>query len=831
MPLDSTLEGDEELVQWRSMTELDVEVETAAGRESFVRICRSKGDDGHEVLNPPTHTHTNKRYPRSSLSSLTLSLLSTISHFHCDQFRFTHSLAVFSQFVITQVHVTPFASMDPVEVLPPWVPEDDLLLKNAVEVGASLESLAKGAVRFSRRYSVTELRDRWRSLLYDADVSAAASVSMANLELAKLGGGGSKEGSGEGGGRKRKVPSIRKQYYAMQKRLGRHRQGVSVEKSAVGCEGKESVVIDGNLNNDVNHLVVNNLISYENYAGLEGVGVEQSHSMSDVPLWKTIEDVSVPAMPVQVDVLESKDHCSEARVKLSDGLNLKGKCANGALNAPDAVLEGDGTHISDSLLDLTNEDGLIFMDIDGKDVSAADKPCYNVDSLLLSSPCDIQDNDDSDVHESQKLDAETKLAMPSSSSSARLEVVPNLLGSSHGDQHDVSDSGNNVGSSATPQSPHLEHCEEFMICMLNTEDPDVPCNDNADVSIVVPHSVALKSQTIVKEVGYSESAISNLRRNEPDRSLKKEDICSHSFATSQTVRQGIVPNVNSSYPPVGVILKTENRGGNSISAVSRQSSNVNVNINPSHSKLVRANVMPASDTHMKQEEINAPVYAHTKIEEHKALPKSETKPLSLDKEEVDFDDDDDDNDDDDNDDSNYEIPYFSDAETMILEMDLCPTDQDTNASREVLRYQHEGTKRTIMRLEQGAQSVMGRAITSRGALAVLYGRILKKYIKKSEVILGRATDDVRVDIDLGKEGQEANKISRRQALIKMQANGSFIIKNLGKRSIFLNGKEVATGQARGLSASSVIEIRGISLIFETNNRCVRRFLENVKEKR
>lgn len=32
----------------------------------------------------------------------------------------------------------------------------------------------------------------------------------------------------------------------------------------------------------------------------------------------------------------------------------------------------------------------------------------------------------------------------------------------------------------------------------------------------------------------------------------------------------------------------------------------------------------------------------------------------------------------------------------------------------------------------------------------------------SQVILGRATNDVHVDIDLGKEGQVATRISRRQ---------------------------------------------------------------------
>ncbi|KAK1307275.1 hypothetical protein QJS10_CPA10g01317 [Acorus calamus] len=52
-----------------------------------------------------------------------------------------------------------------------WIPEDDVLLKNAVEAGASLECLARGEVPFSRRFSVQELRDRWHSLLYNPKIS------------------------------------------------------------------------------------------------------------------------------------------------------------------------------------------------------------------------------------------------------------------------------------------------------------------------------------------------------------------------------------------------------------------------------------------------------------------------------------------------------------------------------------------------------------------------------------------------------------------------------------------------------------------------------------
>ncbi|URE06729.1 FHA [Musa troglodytarum] len=40
--------------------------------------------------------------------------------------------------------------MGALATLTKWIPEDDFLLKNAVEAGASLESLAKGAVSLGR---------------------------------------------------------------------------------------------------------------------------------------------------------------------------------------------------------------------------------------------------------------------------------------------------------------------------------------------------------------------------------------------------------------------------------------------------------------------------------------------------------------------------------------------------------------------------------------------------------------------------------------------------------------------------------------------------------
>jgi ABC-type protease/lipase transport system fused ATPase/permease subunit len=110
--------------------------------------------------------------------------------------------------------------------------------------------------------------------------------------------------------------------------------------------------------------------------------------------------------------------------------------------------------------------------------------------------------------------------------------------------------------------------------------------------------------------------------------------------------------------------------------------------------------------------------------------------------------------------SDEDLPNYSDIEAMILDMDLEPDDQD-NFDLEVSKYQSQDMKRTIIRLEQAAHSYMQRAIASRGAFAVLYGRYSKHYIKKPEVLVGRSTEDLAVDIDLGRE-KRGSKISRRQ---------------------------------------------------------------------
>lgn len=93
-----------------------------------------------------------------------------------------------------------------------------------MQAGGSLESLAKGAVRFSQRYTLRELQQRWYSLLYDPFISAEASVDMIELErsASKLPSGLSKLGNSKESwnfSKKRKSQSVRSCCYALRKRV------------------------------------------------------------------------------------------------------------------------------------------------------------------------------------------------------------------------------------------------------------------------------------------------------------------------------------------------------------------------------------------------------------------------------------------------------------------------------------------------------------------------------------------------------------------------------------------------------------------------------------
>ncbi|XP_011028642.1 PREDICTED: uncharacterized protein LOC105128604 [Populus euphratica] len=747
---------------------------------------------------------------------------------------------------------------------PPWIPEDDLLLKNAIEAGASLEALAKGAVRFSRKFSVRELSDRWHSLLYDDDVSAKASGRMVELQLSNVSfskvntitssSNNNKFGVAvkESGSVKRKFECIRQLYYTTRKKLrkrggggcgdfcfldsldgGSFEGGVGFggnggfgEDDRVrfgfvgGNEGGEGDVCfeRESVQRDVQD-VEDGFVKFRDSKRSEEpgpCGVPESDALIHagqmeslaprVPLWKGMEDVSAPKMPASVnckghsegDLIVNHDDINGYKMSLvgvevdRSRVELRDEPVFDVRDRSTAISESDFPDISDSLLNFPNDNEPLFIDVNGND--AIDKACYDsiTTSLLVSSPNDVQ-GEVPDVKDPVTLASDTSLGIPDGACPAELEVIAEESHSVGGKQdiHCVSEM-NAPPSASAPKVLSAEENDGEMECTLNMEDFEIPCND--DVFIVKTIASPIMEQ------------ISNLTHNLPSSSLdkkdckqeiillKKEGIPAQCLTSPQMVGCSMLPVTSPRHQTVCSGAKCE-----SLALISRPV--ITAHVEPSEGSVALGAPTPT---------VGLPKSGS--LHEKLSLPiKVISVPSTSNQEESGSDDD---------------VPCFSDIEAMILEMDLCPDDSDSFFNHEVSRYQNEDAMRAIIRLEQCAQSSMQRAIVSRGALAVLYGRHLKHYIKDTEVMLGRATEDMDVDIDLGREGP-ANKISRRQALIKMEGDGSFFLKNLGKSPMFLNGKELTCGQSMGLRSSSLIEIREMAFVFEVNSKSVKRHLVSV----
>jgi microspherule protein 1 len=225
-----------------------------------------------------------------------------------------------------------------------------------------LEALAKGAVRFSRKFSLRELSDRWHSLLYDDDVSAEASGRMVELQLSNLSfskvntitssSNNNKFGAAlkESDSVKRKFECVRQLYYATRKKLrkrgvggcgdfcfldsldgGSFEGGVGFggnggfgEDDRVrfgfvgGNEGGEGDVCfeRENVQRDVQDVqdVEDGFVEFRDSERSEEpgpCGVPESDALIHagrieslaprVPLWKGMEDVSAPKMPASVN--------------------------------------------------------------------------------------------------------------------------------------------------------------------------------------------------------------------------------------------------------------------------------------------------------------------------------------------------------------------------------------------------------------------------------------------------------------------------------------------------------------------------------------------------
>ncbi|XP_009798454.1 uncharacterized protein [Nicotiana sylvestris] len=818
------------------------------------------------------------------------------------------------------------ASAAPVPVS--WIPEDDLLLKNAVEAGASLEALARGAVRFSRRFTLQELQDRWHSLLYDSDVAAPASARMVELELSginplsKFNKSDNFKGSKDVVG-KRKVDSIRKQYYTMRKKfrseffnstdLGFLDEPNLHECNGHGTDFRQHVRIDaqsrdgncmlGNCISDdlglqesdldilrnafpealgdmpVTSAIANSRIAYNSRCSIsvdnnspDGILREsrflEEFSASSLREERRnsfppdMEDREIPG--VLKDNSIDFEKCSGVKrpclSQLSperkifgspEGKQLstfhsrsdnhqnicRGPCGFGSRqhsHSPNsgammgvrtgstdfidssATSDGEFTDLPDSLLNLSNEDDILLMEADGKD--SADNLCKANLKLLPDSPSDIPEGG-SDDHESEVVnDSNANVAVPDDFNPLGSEVNTSSLLS----QDVRSDCEVNLSSASSLNPDTRQLTDGNMHCTLNTEDTEIPCND--DIFLLIHPSTSFGS-TATQPIGQSSMDLSSASNKNEQRvnSFTRGKDSVKSFAWTNKVAPNIFGETRLVQPSVNSTAHVKVSGTTALPAlpgdakkgagVAGQSRSLPANAEVSKDDVREEDIArvrgvgdpPATFVRMPQFGESSSVRA--------AAAELAINPSTSELEEPQSDDD---------------VPYFSDVEALILDMDLDPQDQDPYTTRQESKYQAEDFKRTTIRLEQCARSCSRREMTPRGAFAILYGRHLRHYIRKPEVILGRSTEDVEVDIDLRKEGR-ANKISRRQASIKMELDGSFCLKNLGRCSIAVNGKSVDTGQYLTLSTSSVIEIREMTFMFEMNRKYVKQYIHSINQ--
>nr|XP_009400860.1 PREDICTED: uncharacterized protein LOC103984986 isoform X2 [Musa acuminata subsp. malaccensis] len=889
--------------------------------------------------------------------------------------------------------------MGALATLTKWIPEDDFLLKNAVEAGASLESLAKGAVCFSRRFTLRELQDRWYSLLYDSDTSAEASARMIEFEIEVSMSNPSKgnrncnlKGKYSVSG-KRKGDSIRSHYHARRKRIrsepcnsgnpgflahyphvasdsiygGGDRLNLQDQQQAdnicpgeriLSCYGYQetgydnehifpemlkfgSATASGNnchhafhteyvgsvedecpdgivdkeylydfkenislelvdkeqlnaaeqsfendyiqkspppqflrdVQKDPSHFLEENLPSLdasedinenkpiqplpindscgdkvievkplsspasenENYDGVQKINNTSLHvpkcgdivhqlgcsSTTTYPLSGTA-DISSQSMLMNMHLEDKKvlaidDHINKAGChNMSSEANIGEGISNVGLNSPTMISETDLMDFSGAFLEFADDEDIIFMDMDEKDIG--DKSSLNgLSSILLSSPSDTHEDDQANCDIKEMENVDTSAVIFEGDQSEGTNKNCDQIGSFCDNDLTVC-VRENVPTASSAVSHTVKPLEGLLICTLNTEDPEIPCNDD----VLLPTQLLPQFPAPIKLPSTDGKCplLHVTKVKEEHMPIAQPLVSSFTKVPSALLPKGGLLNSTddcrleaNSFERVGVSRDA------SLAAKDKKSCMLqSIALHSVAGALMKEEIVTDSEKQYKfDNSVNPSLGTAAPLSDHAKLYTSNTadgckSELDMQDQELQISDSEDD------------VPNFSDVEALILDMDLGPHDQESCLfTKEVSLYQPVHSKKAIMRLEQGARAYMNRKILSHGAFAVFYGRRMKYFIKKTEVSLGRGTDDVEVDIDLREEGH-ANKISRRQAIIKMDKDGSFLLKNTGKCSIFVNSKEVAARKRIVLSSSSLIEVRGLKFIFEVNQSAVKRYI-------
>ncbi|OEL22791.1 hypothetical protein BAE44_0016190, partial [Dichanthelium oligosanthes] len=802
-----------------------------------------------------------------------------------------------------------------------WLVEDDILLKNAIETGASLESLAKGAVCFSRKFTLQEIQGRWNSLLYDPEISTQAASRMAEYEnelstsdpakAHKLFNTKAKDFSFQ----KRKIDSVKNLYYAMRKRVCNDPCNTADLRFLVApcsCIANGSECVCGGLSSNIEP-GVSSVSRYgqvgasynggHTYPGMNGHSFHTKHAENMVRDGDDTNNIaygySHAGQLYEHHAYTANNHGNSEGNNVSlksitdfqDSMQFQqldsNQCGNGAVDSKVLVIPN---HFSGSMQDpiplqmigqpegSEAPGGAIWSGVqqrdtltlaDDKNIKSENRDPLTFEANLdggicpsgLENTADFMDfpffsnSDDFDI-----LNGENFLNSPSEGNQEDLDdpafkIVPGVRSTMQNlahpneaniscDQVDPGHVKNNVDVSGiilVPTSLEVPCPGLYVECILNTEDSEIPCNEDVTTPREYPlescpSTLGQKSENTIYSASPAASPPSNAEHSKAnDLALIKGEDMANAQPSLQTMK--ISPSTSEQKDPVsrdkdGVLGAKPSEGPST--TVGLLSCNIDTNdantcmlALPSFSAagfgegsscslgqrdsfdnahgLTLQNSVQAPDQMQHNSLDGQPEFgdeAALQNQNSTAMPSNAlsdlgiqdpvaTVPIPAQAEECP--------------DNENDVPNYYDLEALILDQDLIPWDQDSELMHpEVTRFHNLESRKALIRLEQSARSYMNRAIISRGAFAVIYGLHLKYYIKDPEVTLGRETDDVKVDIDLGKEGR-ANKISRRQAVIKMDEAGSFHIKNIGKCPIFVNSKEIPSCKRINLSSDSLIE--------------------------
>ncbi|XP_076892841.1 uncharacterized protein LOC143544678 [Bidens hawaiensis] len=687
-----------------------------------------------------------------------------------------------------------------------WTTEDDYRLRKAAETGTSLESLARGDVKFSKRFTIQELQERWFAILYDPVVAAESSARMLEFEHAdtapviKTVHLGNVEEDLIPVCVKRKPESIRKRFYALQKKIRLdHLPAEPPVLDICGPLQDEPVDIltyEPAHNTDIVNLDVN---QYE----------EESDGFEEI--LELLEAKGPESLPPIIDEPKSENFDEYPIIQNMQNVNLGDAELENQMCCDDITtgVTNSTNYLINDLFDLTMEENdLPLVDADGNliDMSYLD----DMSSRWLDSPNAKQDT----ILADEFLDNNNYNKGQSESDNQETKTSDGLL--------------------MTSFKPPVTSA---IICTLNIEDPDIPSNDDVFLLNLVPSASQemrmdafkpplptqltsksrVSKQIIPKSNRYEQSQFSSPIIGSQFRSEVqvdhriKQEFCNEDWSA-------IISRSNLFPASEKVTLKSDQDTHN-ISSVRTAVDNKTggSDIFTSHAQL---NPMPAvQQKTLKADLVPSEVSSSCFVE--RTSPINDEAISSQSDIDGDYD---------------YDMPSFSDVEAMILDEDASLDEQHLYMNRigssELLQtfiYENAEARKAIMRLEQAANAFVKRDIKSHGAFAILQGRHAKYYVKKPEVLIGRATEEFLVDIDLGREGQNT-RISRRQAILHMDREGSFHMKNLGKYSIFINNIELATNQSITLTSSCLIEIKGMAFLFETNKSCIKQYVNSTKNK-